>query len=229
MRALVIADAAAARILRPLLKDVHLTPDVVGDLDQADAKLENHRYDLVLIDQQCRKIGPMLVAWRFKGILTNIIVLLPSDSRAADRTRCLDAGADDCLMHPFDAEELIAHLRALLRRQSTLSAAILRMHDLEIDTIQRTVRRSGRSIILTPREFDLLHLLATNPGKVLTQQLIRDRLFHGEDDRCSNIVTVYIRYLRRKIDDGSDLPLILTRWGRGYLMRAEWPIEPVEE
>jgi DNA-binding response OmpR family regulator len=225
MRALVIADSATAKILKPVLKDVHLTAEVVGDLEQAYVKLETRNYELVLVDQQRAKVVPMLVAWRFKGVLANIVVLLPSSSSASDRTRCLDAGADDCLMQPIDEEELIAHLRALLRRHSTLSATVLRVHDLEINTIQRTVSRSGRPITLTPREFDLLYLLATHQGKVLTQKLIRARLFHGEDARCSNIVTVYIRYLRKKIDSGFDIPLILTRWGRGYLLRPDDPVE----
>lgn len=221
MRALVIANSTHAKTLRPVLKQAGLTVEVIEDLDRGDFKLETREYDLVLVDQRDARVAPLIVAWRFKGVNANIIVLLPSKSSSFDRTRCLDAGADLCLNHPIDRDELRAHLRALSRRNPPAPDPVLRIHDLEIHEGERTVRRAGRPIDLTPHEFDLLHLLAMNQGKIVTQTVILDRLFQGDGKRSSNIVTVYIRFLRKKIDEGFELPLILTRWGQGYLLRPE--------
>jgi DNA-binding response OmpR family regulator len=134
--------------------------------------------------------------------------------------RGLDLGADDYLTKPFQLEELMARLRALVRRSHQSKDPILRVFDLEIDTAARTVRRGGQNIHLTPREFALLQFLAFHRGKVVTRTMIWEHLYDEYDENTSNVVDVYIRYLRTKIDKGFDPPLIMTRWGEGYMLRG---------
>src|SRR3569623_1871075 len=110
-------------------------------------------------------------------------------------------------------------MRVLLVEDHKPLARVLRGHDLEIDTAARTVKRAGQSIALTPREYGLLEFLAFHRGKVATRSMIWEHLYDEQDESTSNVVDVYIRYLRNKIDKGHELPLIMTRWGEGYLLR----------
>ncbi|HEV3238738.1 MAG TPA: response regulator transcription factor, partial [Gemmataceae bacterium] len=138
-----------------------------------------------------------------------------------DRVRGLDIGADDYLTKPFELEELLARLRALIRRTHQAKDPVLRILDLEIDTAARTVKRAGQTIHLTPREYALLQFLAYHRGKVVSRTMIWEHLYDEYDENTSNVVDVYIRYLRNKIDKGFDPPLIITRWGEGYQLRTE--------
>jgi len=146
---------------------------------------------------------------------------LSARSTIDDKVQGLNLGADDYLTKPFQFEELMARLRALIRRGHQVKTPIIRVHDLEIDTAGRTVKRSGQTIHLTPREFALLQFLAFHQGKVVTRSMIWEHLYDDQDENTSNVVDVYIRYLRTKIDKDFDPPLILTRWGEGYLLRGE--------
>jgi DNA-binding response OmpR family regulator len=138
-----------------------------------------------------------------------------------DKVKGLDSGADDYLTKPFELEELLARLRALIRRGHAVKDPIIRVHDLEIDTASRTVRRAGQVIHLTPREYALLEFLAFHRGKVVSRPLIWEHLYDEQDESTSNVVDVYIRYLRQKIDKGFDPPLIITRWGEGYMLLGD--------
>jgi len=149
------------------------------------------------------------------------ILMLTARDQTRDRIEGLTHGADDYLAKPFDFEELFARVRALVRRGHQQKDPVLRAYDLEIDTASRTVRRAGQVIHLTPREYALLEFLAFHRGKVVTRSMIWEHLYDEYDENTSNVVDVYIRYLRNKIDKGFEPPLILTRWGEGYLLRGE--------
>jgi DNA-binding response OmpR family regulator len=223
MDLLLITDRASADSLRESFKKHNVTIDHAQDLDRAEAKLSEDDYHAVVLDERHlqKSTRVYLRMWRREGINAHLVVLLPRGSSAGDRAACLDAGADACLSHPVSPEELHAHLRALRRRDQFAPAPVQRIHDLEINPAVRSVRRGGRPIHLTPREFDLLQLLASYPGRVLTRSMILEHLYDDSEGSYSNVVDVYIRYLRSKIDKGFDTPLILTCWGRGYLFRAE--------
>jgi DNA-binding response OmpR family regulator len=223
MRVLLVEDhKPLSRSLRQGLEEEGYAVDIAVDGEEADVKARGTEYDVIVLDLMLPKIDglTLLQRWRRDGIKTHVLVLTARGS-IEDRVRGLDLGADDYLTKPFDLEELLARVRALIRREHQEKDPVLRIFDLEIDTASRTVRRAGQTIPLTPREYTLLEFLAFHRGKVVSRTMIWEHLYDDQDESTSNVVDVYIRYLRNKIDKGSDLPLILTRWGEGYLLRGE--------
>lgn len=222
MRALFLTERSLAESLQAALAADGVAVEVAEQVARADFKVRTEFYDAVLLDRD--RLGDLgyarLARWRRGGLNAHVLVLLPGDCAAAERAALLTAGADAYLLRPFCVEELRARFSALGRRPAPAASAVLRAHDLEIDTVGHRVRRGGRAIHLTPREFDLLRLLTDYQGRVLSREAIIEHLYDGPLDGHSNIVDVYIRYLRNKIDRDSDTPLILTRWGQGYLLRA---------
>jgi DNA-binding response OmpR family regulator len=184
--------------------------------------VRHRQYDAILLDLMLpqREGRELLRSWRERGIDTNVLIV-SARGTLQDRVQGLDLGADDYLTKPFEFDELMARLRALLRRPKTKGAVVLRIEDLEIDVTHRTVRRAGQEIRLTPREFLLLEYLARNRGRVVTRSMIWNCLYDQNGECSSNVIDVYIRYLRNKIDRGFDRPLILTRWGEGYFMPGD--------
>jgi DNA-binding response OmpR family regulator len=223
MRVLLVEDhKPLSRSLRQGLEEEGYAVDIAVDGEEADIKARGTEYDVIILDLMLPKIDglTLLQRWRRDGIKTHVLVLTARGS-IEDRVRGLDQGADDYLTKPFDLEELLARVRALIRREHQEKDPVIRIYDLEIDTASRTVRRAGQTIPLTPREYTLLEFLAFHRGKVVSRTMIWEHLYDDQDESTSNVVDVYIRYLRNKIDKGSDLPLILTRWGEGYLLRGE--------
>ena len=223
MRVLLVEDhKPLARVLRQGLEEENFAVDLAIDGEDADFKARNTPYDVVILDMMIPKIDglTLLKQWRKDGIKTHVLVLTARGG-VEDKVRGLDSGADDYMTKPFELEELLARLRALIRREHKVKDPVLRVHDLEIDTSARTVKRAGQAISLTPREYGLLEFLAFHRGKVATRSMIWEHLYDEQDESTSNVVDVYIRYLRNKIDKGFDLPLILTRWGEGYLLRGD--------
>jgi DNA-binding response OmpR family regulator len=223
VRVLLVEDhKPLSRALKRGLEEENFAVDVADDGEEADYKARSASYDAIVLDLMLPKIDglTLLKQWRKDGVRTHILVLTAKDT-TDDKVKGLDLGADDYLTKPFQLEELLARLRALIRRSHQVKDPVLRVHDLEIDTSARTVKRAGQAIHLTPREFALLQFLAFHRGKVVTRTMIWEHLYDEYDENTSNVVDVYIRYLRNKIDKGFDPPLILTRWGEGYQLRGE--------
>ncbi len=223
VRILLVEDnRALSRSLTQGLEEEGYAVDVAYDGDEACFKAESTDYDVIVLDLMLPKVDglSLLKRWREKGIATHVLVLTARGT-LEDKVKGLDLGADDYLTKPFELDELLARLRALIRRSHQVKAPVIKVYDLEIDTASHTVRRAGREIHLTPREYGLLEFLAFNRGRVVTRTMIWDHLYDENDENTSNVVDVYIRYLRNKIDKGFQPPLILTRWGEGYMLRAE--------
>ena len=223
MRVLLVEDhKPLAKALKRGLEEEGFAVDAAEDGEEADYKAGDASYDAIILDLMLPKIDglTLLQKWRKAGVKTHILVLTAKDT-TDDKVKGLDFGADDYLTKPFQLEELLARLRTLVRRSHQVKDPILRVLDLEIDTSARTVKRAGQNIHLTPREFALLQVLAFHRGKVVTRTMIWEHLYDEYDENTSNVVDVYIRYLRTKIDKGFEKPLILTRWGEGYMLLGE--------
>jgi DNA-binding response OmpR family regulator len=179
-------------------------------------------YDVIVLDIMLPKIDglQLLRELRQRAVKTPILILTARDS-VDDRVAGLNSGADDYLTKPFNFTELLARINALLRRPPLQTANILRVGDLEVDTLRRVVRRGGRMVELSQREFMLLEYLARNAGQVLTRTQIGERVWGFDFYNESNAVDVYIGYLRRKIDRNNAAPLIKTIRGVGYMLSSE--------
>jgi two-component system OmpR family response regulator len=157
------------------------------------------------------------------------ILILTATDEVAERVACLDAGADDYLTKPFSFSELSARIRAVLRRKDHPGHAFLKVADLELDYLQRTVHRGGRTIELTPKEFGLLEYFMRHPGQRITRNMIIEHVWKLSPDTMTNVVDVYVNYLRKKIDEGSSVKLIRTIRGVGYEFGVAKNGEPNEE
>jgi DNA-binding response OmpR family regulator len=223
VRVLFIEDhKPLVRALKQGLEEEGFAVDTAADGEEGNYKAQTAEYDVIILDLMLPKEDglSLLQRWRRAGMNTHVLVLTARGG-IEDKVKGLDLGADDYLTKPFQLEELLARLRALIRRGHQVKDPVLRIHDLEIDTAARTVKRAGRSIHLTPREYALLQFLAFHRGKVVTRSMIWEHLYDEHDENTSNVVDVYIRYLRTKVDKGFDPPLILTRWGEGYMLRGD--------
>ena len=223
MRVLVVEDhKPMLRAIRQGLEEEGFAVDVAADGEEGSFKAQSANYDVIILDLMLPKMDGLSVLQKLRreGCTAQVLVLTARGG-IDDKVKGLDLGADDYLTKPFQWEELLARLRALIRRGHQVKDPILRIHDLEIDTAARTAKRGGKAIKLTPREYALLQFLAFHRGKVVSRSMIWEHLYDEHDENTSNVVDVYIRYLRTKIDKDFDPPLILTRWGEGYMLRGE--------
>jgi DNA-binding response OmpR family regulator len=211
-----------ARSLKQALEEDGFAVDLAVSGDEADAKARGAIYDVVILDLMLPKIDglTLLKGWRKDGLTFHVLILTAMGT-LEDKVLGLNLGADDYLPKPFELTEFLARVRALVRRGHQAKDPILRIHDLEIDTGARSVRRAGKDIYLTPREFSLLRFLCYHRGKVVTRSMVWEHLYDENDDNTSNVVDVYVRYLRNKIDKNFTPPLILTRWGEGYMIKGD--------
>jgi len=211
MRTLVIEDdSPLAEFLEQRLRDDHFTVDIAGDGEEGQRLAENSAYDLVILDLALPRIHGL-------DVLRHIRV---GSNGIDDRVKGLDAGADDYLAKPFSYAELSARMRALLRRSGGSTKIVLKVDDLELDRFARTVRRGSCGIELTPKEFALLEFLMQRPRQPVTRLMISELAWKLESDTMTNVVDVYINYLRRKIDSGYERRLIRTVRGVGYQIGA---------
>jgi DNA-binding response OmpR family regulator len=221
MRILVIEDNhRLSSSLAANLAHEGYSVDVAYDGQEGQDLAELTPYDLIILDillpekdglQVCRDL-------RIRRIHTPILLLTARDS-VDDRVQGLDCGADDYLVKPFAMRELLARLRALLRRQSPYTNGRLEMGDLVVDPVTHTVEREGRSIDLTPKEFALLEFLLYHPNQVVTREMIEQHIWNYDFESESNVIDVYVRRLRRKIDDPFATKLLTTVRGVGYRLQ----------
>lgn len=198
--------------------------DMAADGDEAIWLAEENKYDALLLDVTMpHKDGFTVVRHlRRKQIMAPVIFLTARDD-VQDKVRGLDAGADDYLTKPFSISELLARLRAVLRRQRPQSANVLRVGDLELDLLAHEARRAGAPIVLTPREFALLEFLISNSPKPVSKTAIVEHVWDQHFDSETNVVNVYINLLRKKIDRPELPQLIHTVRGVGFALREEQP------
>jgi DNA-binding response OmpR family regulator len=220
MRILLVEDEpGAARMLAKGLREQSYAVDVATDGEAAVYQAGVNDYDLVILDvmlplkdgfEVCREL-------REEGLTFPILMLTARDA-PPDRVAGLDMGADDYLTKPFDFHELLARLRALLRRGPALRPETVEIADLIIDMRGRRVRRGGRQIELTAKEYALLEYLARRAGEVVSRAEIAEHVWEENFDPFSNLIEVYVQRLRRKIDEGRAPKLIRTRRGEGYVL-----------
>jgi DNA-binding response OmpR family regulator len=222
MRVLVVEDERkVASFIRQGLEEEGHVVDVAGDGDTALELIGGETpYDVVVLDVMLpRRDGFGVVrAMRQRGIQTPVLLLTARDS-VADRVAGLDLGADDYLTKPFAFDELLARVRALLRRGQGQRAPVLRVGSLTLDPATRQVTRGQRPIELTAREHALLECFMRSAGRVLSRSQLADRVWGLGFDPGSNVVDVYVGYLRRKVDGPGEPPLVHTVRGAGYVLR----------
>jgi DNA-binding response OmpR family regulator len=210
-------DSALAGYVRQGLEAEHYTVDMALDGEQARAMGSEVDYDLVILDLNLPKLDGVSVLRHLRLKRPSLpVLILTQRIRVEDRVQCLDTGADDYLAKPFSFSELSARIRALLRRSHLPSESVLVVEDLKLDRVERRTERSGRRIELTAKEFALLEYLMRNAGRRVSRAMIIEHVWNLTFDTTTNVVDVYINYLRRKIDDGHARKLIHTVRGVGY-------------
>jgi DNA-binding response OmpR family regulator len=223
MRLLLIEDEddAARIIAKGLQQDSHRV-DIASDGPSGLEQALSHLHDLIVLDIRL----PIKDGWtvcrelREAGLQTPILILTASGAYE-DRVKGLDLGADDYLIKPFDLSELLARVRALLRRKPLLQNPLIRIDTLELDTKSRTVTRAGKFLHLTAKEYALLECLVRDADTLLSRETISERVWNQSYDPFSNLIEEYIKRLRKKIDNEGQRSLIHARRGEGYILTAK--------
>ncbi|OWY70800.1 DNA-binding response regulator [cyanobacterium TDX16] len=223
MRALVVEDEpGVATFIEGCLRESSIAVDVAADGQTGFQLGTENPYDIIVLDLMLpiRDGFSVVRGLRAEGVQTPVICLTARDA-VDDRVRGLDCGADDYLVKPFSPAELLARIRALVRRTSAVPTNPIRVGDLVVDVVARHVERAGRRIDLSSKEFALLEYLARNTGHVLTRYMILEKVWDMNQDPLTNVVDVQMTRLRKKIDHGFETPLIHTIRGVGFVLRAE--------
>jgi DNA-binding response OmpR family regulator len=224
MRILVVEDErkVAAFVRQGLVEEGHAVEVAADGAAALDAVADGPPFDLVVLDVMLPKRDGLSVlkTLRARRVHTPVLLLTARDG-VADKVAGLDAGADDYLAKPFAFEELLARVRALLRRGGGRAEPVLRLADLSLDPATRVVTRGGRRMAFTTREYALLEYFLRNPDRVLTRPMITQHVWGMDWDPESNIVDVYVGYLRRKVDADGEPRLLHTVRGAGYRLSAE--------
>ena len=217
-------DAPVARFVRKGLEAEHYAVDVASDGEEAQFMIDEFDFDLVILDLNLPRVDGLEVLKHTRARKASLpILILTARSGIEARVKGLDLGADDYLGKPFSFIELAARVRALLRRNHQPAEVKLRVADLEMDRVERRITRAGRNIELTPREFTFLEYLMRNAGRCVTRAMIIEHVWNFSFDTMTNVVDVYINYLRKKIDEGFAPKLIHTIRGAGYQLGERNP------
>jgi len=213
-------DQAIVRVLKRSLAYEGYHVEAEYDGEKGFQKYQQFRPDVIVLDWMLPGIDGLEVCDRIRANDDNTpILMLTAKDTTRDRVQGLDSGVDDYMVKPFEIDELNARVRALLRRTKPERSVILSFNDLELDTTTRLASRKGRSINLTAKEYDLLELFLRHPKQVLTRDIIFDRVWGYDFGGESNVLDVYIRYLRQKIEEKGETRLLHTVRGVGYVMR----------
>jgi len=218
MRILVAEDdVPLASFLSKGLTAEQYAVDLTGDGNEAHHLAREFDYDLLILDVNLPGIEGFQVLKEIRTLKPHLpVILLTGRNKVEDRVKGLDLGADDYVTKPFAFAELSARVRAVMRRAVTPAAPVLQVQDLELNRIEHIVRRAGRRIELTPKEFALLEHLMRNTGRPVTRAMLIERVWNIHFDTMTNVMDVYINYLRKKIDQGFPVRLIRTVRGVGY-------------
>lgn len=221
MRILLVEDEQGlATVLKRGLEEHGYAVDVAGDGDAALAFASTEPYDLVVLDVMLPDVDGFTVCRQLRNEARNMpVLMLTALDAVEDRVAGLDSGADDYLAKPFDPRELLARVRALLRRDQVQRYPVLRVADIELDTASHEVRRGSLPIELTTREFAILELFIRNANRVLSRDEIAQHIWAFDFSAMSNVIDVYVGNLRRKLGDDAEPRLLRTVRGSGYLLR----------
>jgi len=221
MRVLVVEDELKiAQFIKRGLKEEGYAADIASDGEQGDFFLSSNDYDLIILDLMLPKMDGLTLCRKLRkeGKHTPIIMLTAKDT-VKDKVKGLDSGADDYLSKPFAFEELLARIRVLLRKKDSQVVTQLKVNDLNMDLLTQKVTRAGRAIELTVKEYALLEYLMRNAGNIITRTMISEHVWDINFDTMTNVIDVYINYLRNKIDSGFEDKMIHTVRGKGYLLK----------
>lgn len=221
MRILLIEDELRiASFIARGLREAHYVVDTAADGEQGLFTAEVNEYDLIILDVMLPKLDGISLCRRLREKKIDVpILMLSAMGSTDDRVRGLNYGADDYLSKPFAFKELLARIKALLRRNVPDKSAMVVVGDLELDRDTHRVSRQGREIKLTSKEYALLEYLMLNHGKVITRTAISEHVWHEDFDTFTNVIDVYVNYLRNKIDSGFKKRLIHTIRGSGYTIK----------
>lgn len=221
MRVLIVEDEKKiANLIKRGLKEEGYAADIAKDGVEGEFLATTNEYDVMILDVMLPKMDGIALckSLRSRKITIPIIMVTAKDS-VSDKVKGLDSGADDYLTKPFAFEELLARIRSLLRKHGGNTTTKLKVGPLELDLVSHKVIRDGREIVLTTKECALLEYLMRNAGSTITRTMIAEHVWDINFDRDTNIIDVYINYLRRKIDNGFNKNLIYTIRGRGYTIK----------
>ena len=222
MRILVVEDEAkVASFIKRGLEEEHYAVDVASDGEEGVDMVDVYEYDLAILDIMLPKRDGLSVLSHIRKKSNSMpVILLTAKDMLEDKVKGLDMGADDYLTKPFAFEELLARIRALLRRGKPEESLKLVLDDLVLDPVTHIVTRAGEDIPLTAKEYALLEYFMRNPERVLTRTMISEHVWNIKFDTYTNVIDVYISYLRNKIDKGHEKKLLHTVRGVGYMIKG---------
>jgi two-component system copper resistance phosphate regulon response regulator CusR len=224
-------DRKLAEFVARGLRAESFAVDLAGDGREGQSYIDSYRYDLLILDLMLPQIsGSELLRRARRSHPTLPVLVLTARDATRDKVEHFEAGADDYLTKPFDFAELVVRVKALLRRTPAERSDVLRIADLELNRLTQQVRRNGQRIELTAKEYGVLEYLLSSPGRVFSRTMILEHVWDQSFEGVTNIVDVYVRYLRRKVDEPFALKLIQTVRGVGYCVReAEATQESAQE
>lgn len=221
MRILLVEDEERiASFIARGLKEAHYTVDVAKDGEKGLFMAEVNEYDLLILDIRLPVYDGITICRQLRSKKIEVpILMLSAKNTAEDKVRGLNCGADDYLAKPFAFKELLARVQALLRRNKPSQGGILKVADLELNQLTHKVTRQGKEIELTSKEYALLEYLMLNAGTVISRTVISEHVWHDDFDTFTNVIDVFMNYLRNKIDKGFSKHLIHTIRGSGYCLK----------